>query len=200
MNQIKSVQWIAFAESECVASGQPQSVVTEIKAFTEVNPERAVLVLDAETSYPIEIDLRGDLAAVLERLPVTPKPEALPNIEPQTPVARQPGRPKIGVIAREVTLLPRHWEWLAKQSGGASVALRKLVEEAMRTSAVADRKREMQESTYRFMTAVAGNEPGYEEATRALFAGDVKRFAEQVSGWSLDVQAQLFRLAGKMAE
>ena len=86
------------------------------------------------------------------------------------------GRPKLGVVAREVTLLPRHWDWLNSQSGGASVALRKLVEAARLAGDDKDRTRHAQEAAYRFMTALAGNLPGYEEATRALYAADPARF------------------------
>ena len=198
MNQANLANWIAFAQSECIASGTPQEVATELKTFTDANPKTAVLLFDARSSHPVEIDLRGDLPTILARLPEMPASVTPPDIAQQTPSTRQPGRPRLGVTAREITLLPRHWEWLALQSGGASVALRKLVDQAIRTHHEADRIRAMQESAYRFMTAVAGNESGYEEATRALFSGDVKRLQELVSDWPLDVQAHLFRLVAEM--
>ena len=91
-------------------------------------------------------------------------------------------------MAREVTLLPRHWDWLASQPGGASVALRRLVDEARHANPVADRVRQAREATYRFMTAIAGNQPGYEEAIRALFAGDGARYHGLIAGWPLDVR------------
>jgi hypothetical protein len=86
-------------------------------------------------------------------------------------------------VAREVTLLPRHWEWLAKQPGGASVTLRKLVEDARRANAGTATAREAQERAYRFMSAMAGNLPGFEEATRALFAKDKPRFEMLIAEW-----------------
>jgi uncharacterized protein len=138
-----------------------------------------VLIFDDETSEPVELDLRG-----------TPE-EALARIEPP----RRPGRPKLGVVAREVTLLPRHWEWLNVQPGGASVALRKLVEEARKAHADRDRVRRAQESAYRFLSAMAGNEAGYEESLRALFAGDAGRFEECSAGWPADVCDHARRLA-----
>jgi len=98
------------------------------------------------------------------------------------------GRPKLGVVAREVTLLPRHWEWLAAQPGGASVALRRLVDAARHASPVANRVRRAREATYRFMTAVAGDLPRYEEAIRALFAGDGARYDAVIGGWPNGVQ------------
>jgi hypothetical protein len=115
------------------------------------------------------------------------------------PLAEEPargrGRPKLGVIAREVTLLPRHWDWLSTQPGGASVALRKLVEEARRTRGDADRRRAAQESAYRFMSSIAGDFPGFEEALRALFAYDRRRFGELVAGWPEDVRDHAIKLA-----
>ncbi|WP_337261910.1 MULTISPECIES: DUF2239 family protein [unclassified Serratia (in: enterobacteria)] len=115
----------------------------------------------------------------------TPAPEAEPNAQPSV------GRPKLGVVAREVTLLPRHWEWLAQQRGGASAALRRLVDEARHNMAEQDHERQAKENGYRFMTAIAGSLPGYEEAVRALFGHDGKLFAERIAFWPADIQAHL---------
>jgi len=127
---------------------------------------------DAASGWVVDLDLRGDVAAVLARL--TPAPEA---------EKRGPGRPKLGVTAREVTLLPRHWDWLSSQPGGASVALRKLVEGALREAEGPDRARRAKDATYRFMTAIAGDLPAYEEATRMLFAGDWTAFDAATEAW-----------------
>ena len=108
---------------------------------------------------------------------------------------RGPGRPKLGVVAREITLLPRHWDWLNAQPGGASVALRKLVEEARRANGGKDRVRQSQEAAYRFMSVMAGNRPGFEEATRALFAGHRDRFDQLVAPWPKDVRHHARKLA-----
>jgi hypothetical protein len=105
------------------------------------------------------------------------------------------GRPRLGVVAREVTLLPRHWEWLAQQPGGASAALRRLVDEARRSQAGRDAQRLATERAYRFMSAIAGSLPGFEEASRALFAHDAAAFAERVAGWPQDLRAHLSWLA-----
>lgn len=101
------------------------------------------------------------------------------------------GRPKLGVIGREVTLLPRHWEWLAQQRGGASAALRRLVDEARRNTVEQDNERRIKESCYRFMSAIAGSLPGYEEAVRTLFGQDGNVFAERIAQWPSDIQAHL---------
>jgi len=105
------------------------------------------------------------------------------------------GRPKLGVVAREVTLLPRHWEWLAAQPGGASVALRKLVEHALRENRGADRQRQSRDASYKFMTALAGDQPGFEEAIRALYAGNRGQFDQHVDGWPADVRAHAKKMA-----
>jgi len=105
------------------------------------------------------------------------------------------GRPRLGVVAREVTLLPRHWDWLSQQRGGASAALRRLVDEARRVQAQADRQRLARERAYRFMSAMTADWPGFEDATRALFAGDGAAFARQTAGWAADVRGHLAWLA-----
>lgn len=144
----------AFSGQRRVASGPLADVLPQIKAAAEAG--EPLLVFDDATARLVELDLRGDMASALSRLPAGE--------------ARGPGRPKLGVVSREVTLLPRHWDWLAAQPGGASVALRKLVEAAAR-SPVEERRR-AQEVAYRYMMAMAGDLPGLDEANRALFAGD----------------------------
>ena len=132
------------------------------------------LVIDSSTGRVVDLDLRGSLAEVLERVaPAPPKPSR--------------GRPKLGVTAREVTLLPRHWDWLSNQPGGASAALRRLVDQARRETGASDALRQVREVTYRVMTTLGGNLPNYEEATRALFAGDRARFDDLTAPWPKDI-------------
>jgi hypothetical protein len=134
------------------------------------------LVFDDQTGRQVEIDTR------------------VTNLDlPEEPRGR--GRPKLGVIAREVTLLPRHWDWLATQPGGASVALRKLVDEARKASGDKDRIRKAQEAAYWFMSSIAGNLPGFEEASRALFAYDRRRFSELIAAWPEDIRDHAVKLA-----
>jgi hypothetical protein len=150
------------------------------------------------TGGPIDLDFRGTVDDVLARLPDTSAP--LTTEDAAVPAARGPGRPKLGVVAREVTLLPRHWDWLAQQSGGASVALRRLVEEARRANKDKDRVRHAQESAYRFIAAMAENKPHYEEVARALFAGDAERFEASTASWPVDVRDHARRLAAAAFE
>ncbi len=198
MNSQPATHWIAFAKNRRIARGEPRDVAAVVKGFVDAHPQQQVAVFDA-SSQPVDLDLRGSVAAVLKRLHAA-APDAAPPSDPspdETP--RGPGRPKLGVVAREVTLLPRHWDWLGTQPGGASVALRKLVEAAQRASAAADRQRAAAESAYRFMHAMAGNAAGFEEASRALFAGDMVRLQAEVAAWPRDVRMHLLELAGASA-
>lgn len=186
---------IAFAGRSRIAFGPLARVAQKVKESSEANPLASILVFDAETSEPVEIDCRGSTAEVMARFP-TAASEGESPAEPPAPAPAGRGRPRLGVVAREVTLLPRHWEWLNAQPGGASVALRKLVEQARRTSASADRIRQAQNATFRFMTAMAGDLDGFEEATRALFAADRPRFDALLAAWPDDIRDH----AGHLAE
>lgn len=189
-------RWIAFARAKRLAVGAPQEVARAVKSFVDTEGQDSVLIFDAVTSEPVELDLRGSESAVLDRLPAGSSLGNAPDVE--TSVMNTPrsvGRPKLGVTAREVTLLPRHWEWLASQPGGTSVALRKLVEYAMRANRENDRVRQRREAAYRFMHAMAGNEPGFEDAARALFAGDPHRFSQAVADWPEDIREHAVGLA-----
>jgi uncharacterized protein len=200
---------IAFAGHTCVASGSLIHVAQEVKALLDTQPTTVVLILDAVTSEPVEVDFRGTPEDVVARLPEAPvcgsapagatppvgAPPPADEASTQPAQSRAPGRPRLGVVAREVTLLPRHWEWLCEQPGGASVTLRKLVEEARRSTVGEARIRRAREACYRFMNTVAGNEPGYEEALRALFADDRATFDSLVEDWPPDVRDHVRRLA-----
>ncbi|MCC2670399.1 MAG: hypothetical protein K0Q72_2870 [Armatimonadetes bacterium] len=179
----------AFAGERRIATGELLQVALATRAALEQGETAPVLIFDDVTSHRVEVDLRGTAEEVADRLQA-----AEPAAVAEPDAARGPGRPKLGVVAREVTLLPRHWEWLSEQPGGASVALRKLVEEARRTNEGRDRARRAQESAYRFMSVMAGNLPGFEEASRALFAGNIEGFKAVVEAWPEDIRAHLERL------
>jgi hypothetical protein len=196
----------AFSGDRRIASGPLQTVALAVKRKKADD----VLIFDDTTGRQIDVDLRGSDRAIVQRLAQRaanhraesvqagrPSPPACDSIDTNAAVekSRGRGRPKLGVVAREVTLLPRHWEWLATQPGGASVALRKLVEEARRTHAESDKRRKAQEAAYHFMSAIAGNMPGFEEATRALFANDQLRFREWIAAWPDDVREHAIKLA-----
>ena len=181
----------AFSGTRRLGSGPLHDVAIKAKDALAVDPKAAILIFNDRTSELTEVDLRGTRNDVRKRLAVShPVPPAVPAAAPSEPAEeapRGPGRPKLGVIAREVTLLPRHWDWLATQRGGASVTLRRLVDEARRANEGKDRVRKGQEACYRFMSAMGGNLPGFEEATRALFAGDAEKLHGLLRAWPTDI-------------
>lgn len=190
---------IAFAGTDLVAKGSPTEVAASAKAALDRGDTRALLIFDAETSEPVEIDFRGTVDDVVGRVreaEAAQQQAAQLGSAEQTEAARRgPGRPKLGVVAREVTLLPRHWEWLAAQPGGASATLRRLVETARKSGSDADRVRSSQDATYRFALAMAGDAPGFEEAMRALYAGDLEAFDARTEPWPADVREHARALA-----
>ena len=179
----------AFIGQRRLATGPLADVALAIRKSTKPAGHQPILIFDDTSGRSVDIDLRGTDEEVLARFP-----SSTPATEPPAPEPRGRGRPKLGVIAREVTLLPRHWDWLASQPGGASVALRKLVEEARRTNGDRDRHRAARDAAYHFMSAMAGNFNGFEEASRALFADDRRRFVELVAAWPDDVRDHIIRL------
>jgi uncharacterized protein len=182
----------AFEGARRIAAGELADVV--LKAKTAVEKGEQVLIFDDTTSESIEVDFRGTAEDVLQRLVRTDSKQVVAG------APRGPGRPKLGVVAREITLLPRHWDWLSAQPGGASVALRKLVEEARRANEGKDRIRQSQEAAYRFMSIMGGNRPGFEEATRALFAAQQERFDQLIERWPRDVRDHARKLAAAALE
>ncbi|MGN5353999.1 DUF2239 family protein [Ralstonia sp. L16] len=185
----------AFAGTQRLAGGPVRDVARAVKTHLDAHPESQVLVFDNTSAHPVEFDLRGTVEDVVARIDQAAPSAAEPTESESRP--RGPGRPKLGVIAREVTLLPRHWDWLAAQPGGASVTLRKLVEDARRAAEGADRRRVAQEAAYRFMSAMAGNAAGFEEATRALFAADAAAFESLTHSWPADVRDFARELASR---
>ncbi len=198
----------AFEGSQCIASGALKDVALVAKNAVDASSSNTspapVLIFNDATSEVIELDWRGSVdefsakfALLAQQLdaPSTPANAEVVS-EPTAAKAENkgPGRPKLGVVPREVTLLPRHWEWLATQPGGASVALRKLVEVARMSSEVKDRVRQAQSVGYKFMSTMAGHEPHFEETSRALFAGDQAAFETLIADWPADVQTHLKKL------
>jgi len=169
------VSFTAFEGARQLAAGALPIVAEAVRQALARGAAR-VLILDDHTGAQIDLPAADPFAA-----PEPPRPGR--------------GRPKLGVVAREVTLLPRHWEWLATQPGGASATLRRLVEEARRANEHADRAREAQTAVYRAMSVLAGDLRGYEEALRALYARDDSRFDSLTGDWPADVRAYIGRLA-----
>lgn len=180
--------YTAFDGHRHLASGALASVALAVKLAIENGSMEPVLIFDNMTGRTTDVDLRGtadEITACYTQTTVPDSTNGSSLSEHSEPRGR--GRPKLGVVAREVTLLPRHWDWLSAQPGGASVALRKLVEDAKRANAQRDTRRAAQERTYHFIFAIAGDLPDFEEASRALFADDHPRFSELTKNWPADV-------------
>ncbi|WP_020618967.1 DUF2239 family protein [Paenibacillus daejeonensis] len=179
-NDDTSLNYTAFLGVEMVATGSLQHVISNAKATLEEREWVQLLIFDDATGKQIDVDFRND--------------GVLGQLENTDDSPRRVGRPKLGVVSGEVTLLPRHWEWLKGQPGGASVTLRKLIDEARRVGGQ-NKVRASQEVIYHFMTAMAGNFPQYEEALRFLYAGDSDRFYNSIAEWAPDIRNHIRKLA-----
>jgi hypothetical protein len=165
----------AFLEDRVIARGACDEVLRQVEELCSAADQAAIRAYDEETGRVVDLDYR----------------HAGASAAPAAPRGR--GRPRLGVVAREVTLLPRHWDWLARQRGGASAALRRLVDEAAKAPpGLAERR----DAAYRFMADRCGDRPGYEEALRALYRGDRPRLATLIAPWPENVRAFIFRLLG----
>jgi hypothetical protein len=160
-----------FYENRRIAAGPLAEMLAQVKDWVARNGEAGILYFEDWSGRQTDFNLRSP-----------------------APAGPGPGRPKLGVVSREISLLPRHWEWLQQQPNGASAALRRLVDQARNSPA--DQERRAQEAAGRFLSAVAGNLPGYEEATRALYAGDRERMASLIAEWPADLREYATRLLG----
>jgi uncharacterized protein len=178
----------AFDGDKLISQGALDEVALKVRKQLQEAPTSAILIFSDTTGKQMDFDLRGSAKDVLQRLKVFREDNAAESFGP--------GRPKLGVVSREISLLPRHWEWLSTQSGGASATLRRLVDEARKQSTGKEQVKQAQERAYKFMAAIAGNLPNFEEALRALFAKNKKMFETQVENWPRDIRKH----AGKLAE
>jgi hypothetical protein len=183
MTTHETMSYTAFSAGKRLTKGALPEVVKTAKGMLERDSLEQVLIFDDGTGAQVDVDLHGPLVTILKHLPGY---EAVAPARTGDSPAPRAGRPKLGVVPREVTLMPRHWEWLSAQPGGASVTLRKLVEAARRNDS--HQGKQAQEACYRFMVAAAGNLPNFENATRALFAGDAAGFAEAIEAWPVDLR------------
>ncbi|HMA96012.1 MAG TPA: DUF2239 family protein [Polyangiaceae bacterium] len=180
----------AFAGEHWLATGAIEQTLTTAKEVLDRGETETVLVFEDQTGAQIDFDWRGSAADVLARLSEHPC-----FIQQQEAARTGPGRPKLGVISREVSLLPRHWQWLEAQSGGISGALRRLIDEARRATQGKEDMTRARDAMSRFMWAIAGNLPGFEEASRALFADDYPLLLSKIEAWPNDIRTHLERLA-----
>jgi hypothetical protein len=172
--------YTAFLGMKRVVTGDLRAMLLRTKQEVDRGGQEPLLIFDDLTGQQVDFDFGGTPDQVLER--------ALPQ-----PTGGR-GRPKLGVVSREVSLLPRHWEWLEDQPNGASAALRRLVDEARKREPALERARRARDAASRFMWSMAGNLPDFEEATRALFDGDGERLRQLIRGWPTDVRDHVERM------
>jgi hypothetical protein len=173
--------YAAFAGEQLIAAGTLRDVLTQTKKKVDRGAADQLLIFDEQSGRQIDYDFSGTLDEMLER--------ELPSVAPAGP-----GRPKLGVVSREISLLPAHWAWLEEQPNGISAALRRLVDEASKREPDKQRARKAREATGRFMTALAGDRPGFEEAMRALYAQDRSALGKLIKSWPKDVKKQIERM------
>ncbi|AKC70697.1 DUF2239 family protein [Pandoraea oxalativorans] len=195
----QSLGYTVFRDKRRIASGSLADAAIAYQQAMLADPHASVLIFDNLTGDTRDVDARGSAADIRARYPaaVADSPDSPVGADSASEPADAPkgrGRPKLGVVAREVTLLPRHWDWLSEQRGGASVALRKLIDEARRANAERDMQRRAQERSYSFMSTMAGDLAHFEEASRALFANDLDALAQRIVEWPEDVRTHLMRL------
>lgn len=174
--------YTAFVGERLVASGHLEDVLPKLKTRFERDSHTLFAIFDDETGKQIDFDLRGSIEEILAAAR-------------EKPAQTGPGRPRLGVTAREVTLLPRHWDWLEQQPNGISAAIRRLVDEARTRNPDKARRNQATHATGRFLSAMAGNYPGYEEASRFLYRGERAPFTKAIAKWPKDVRAYADRLS-----
>ena len=178
--------YAAFVGTRLAHRGPLVDVLAAIKVGALNDRDAPLLIFENDTGNQVDFDLRGSLNDVLERVTEREAPKG-------------PGRPRLGIESREVSLLPRHWAWLALQPNGASAALRRLIDQTSKRSDPEARLRERRDAAYRVMSALAGHRPAFEEAARALFAGDRARFVTLSAKWPKDIRAHLHWMMGYSA-
>ncbi|MCO5113656.1 MAG: DUF2239 family protein [Bdellovibrionaceae bacterium] len=178
--------YTAFEEFKMIGQGNMETVALAVKARMKANKAASVLIFSDLTGRQIDLDLSGTDKQVLERLKVYASQDI--------PTPTGAGRPKLGVIPREISLLPRHWEWLLNQDGGASAVIRNLIDEKIKIRPT-DKIKLAQERTYKFLSAIAGNLENFEEATRFLYRKDKDKFKALISGWPKDVMKHAISLS-----
>ena len=174
-----------------IVSGDLETMLRRTKECIDSDKSDQVLIFDDQTGTQIDFDFRGTIDDVIARLGSHPLADSFDF--PQIPKSG-PGRPRLGVVSREVSMLPRHWEWLENQSGGISATLRKLVEEARKSDNGKTDAKNSRDAVAKFMWVMAGNLPNFEEATRALYAGDNDRLSILIDSWPVDVRDHIKRL------
>jgi uncharacterized protein len=183
--------YTAFDRFKIISQGNLEEVALDVRRHLKTNREARILIFSDFSGRQMDLDLSGSEKDTLERLKIFKTPDLNPS-------QSGPGRPKLGVVPREISLLPSHWEWLSTQPGGSSATIRRLVEEMMKINASGkDKSKHAQETVYTFLNAIAGDLPNFEEALRFLYRRDKKRFKDLISSWPEDLVRHTLTLASE---
>ena len=189
--------YTAFLGTTHVVTAGLRSMLLRVKEALTDSPTETLLIFDDATGNQIDFDLSGTPEEMVERAKRSTEPATESSVEAPTGSATKSsastqtasrGRPKLGVVSREVSLLPRHWQWLEEQPNGASAALRRLVDDARKREPLMELSRRARDAASRFMWSMAGNLPNFEEASRALFAGDGELMRQLIRDWPTDIR------------
>jgi len=180
----EEIMYTAFAGTRRIAAGNRDTILSEVKQYSDTNEDR-ILIFEDMSGKQVDFDFSGSLDDVLER--------GRARI-----VRLGPGRPKLGVVGREVSLLPRHWEWLEDQPNGISAAIRRLVDEARKREPGTQRARRLRDGIARFMWSMGGDLPNFEEATRSLYGEADAPLETLIATWPDDVRDHVLRLAAEV--
>jgi hypothetical protein len=196
--------YVAFQGFQRLGLGSLEQVATLCFESKWEDLRTRISVYEDETGRVVDVDLSGTEEEVLARLgqstedeDVAAETETAPK---EPPVRRKPGRPKLGVVSREVSLLPRHWSWLSEQRGGASAMLRRLVELAKKNESSESIQRRVVDAAHRFLWDIAGDQPHFEELSRALYAANLEEVRALSAGWPEGIRHQLDRYLARHKE
>lgn len=172
--------YTVFDKFQILSQGSLNEVAIAVKKRLRIQSDARILIFSDSTGRQVDLDFSGTEKDTLERLKIYIPKTASPHTGA--------GRPKLGVIPREISLLPHHWEWLLNQEGGASSAIRRLIDEKNKPALLAkDKIKQAQEVTYKFLSAIAGDLPHFEDVIRFLYRKDKKKFENLMSDWPKDI-------------
>ncbi|HAE23002.1 MAG TPA: DUF2239 domain-containing protein [Spirochaetaceae bacterium] len=182
---MNTTRYSAFSADALIATGDAGIALAQIKQWLDAHPGETALIFDDESGRQVDFDFRGSPEEALARiLPAQTKPGR--------------GRPSLGVVCGEVSLLTRHWEWLEAERHNISATIRRLVDEAMKREPAQAKRARLVEAIDKKLWVVAGNKASCEEASRALYAGDCDRFKKLIAGWPKDIAAHFSALADEL--
>ncbi len=174
----ESERYSSFIGDRHLFTGDLKGMLSQTHAYISRHGEEGLLIFDNFSGRQIDYNFRVSLEELLgKELPPTPK--------------KGPGRPRLGVVCGEISLLPRHWDWLQRQRQSASATIRRLIEAAMKEASPEEKTREAIDAAGKFLWTMAGNLSDFEEASRALYAQKWHILDAITAAWPEDIAKHL---------